>query len=315
MTNEQDEDRSREAIVYYSEPTLNEPWAMVPWGILRSKTLTPEAKVIYALLVSYKGHSEKAFPGQARLAQDLNASLDTVQRRLRELKEAKLVKQHRRGLGRTNEYELLPIPAAFRYRTLRLLDAAPVRQELKGSELEGTSPSGPSERTSGGHRDPSDSMFQHWEREYADRPNKVSALVDCYRDLFGQNLGSEGAADRAVGSRIASLWREHKGEVLRAMFRAAGEDPKGDPIDYIARILARRPGAGDEEEYDVPDLSDDPDVLRAQIDTFQDRIAESVNGPLKRGLQQAIQDRRDKLGDVEAADSGWDDGSMAKGSA
>jgi DNA-binding transcriptional ArsR family regulator len=93
-------------ILHTSDPALLKGFTQVPNFILRSKNLTDGAKVVYAMLLSYGWHNNCVFPGQERLADDTGKDERTVSRHLRELKDKGFVKTVRRGLGKTNVYEL-----------------------------------------------------------------------------------------------------------------------------------------------------------------------------------------------------------------
>src|SRR5947209_1967663 len=85
-----------------------EDFTLVSNAILHDPDLTKGAKLALIALLSYCWFNKNAcFPGQDRLALDLNKSVRTVRRYLTELKEKKRIKVVRQGLGKTNLYTIL----------------------------------------------------------------------------------------------------------------------------------------------------------------------------------------------------------------
>lgn len=86
------------------------PFVLVERIILRSRQLSNNAKLLYLFLADYAGDEGSCFPGQPRLATDLQMnSIDTVARALKELRTARLIDWKQQGLNRPNVYSLLPV--------------------------------------------------------------------------------------------------------------------------------------------------------------------------------------------------------------
>lgn len=85
------------------------PWrqwhgAWVPEWLMRSKAVSPGAKLCYARLCRYAGKEGVAYPDQAELAEELAVSERTVRTYIRELEDAHLIRTEQRGLGQPNRY-------------------------------------------------------------------------------------------------------------------------------------------------------------------------------------------------------------------
>ncbi|MFN8560024.1 MAG: helix-turn-helix domain-containing protein [Dehalococcoidia bacterium] len=82
-------------------------YTVIPNYILNHEKLSPYAKLVYTMILSYAwGDKNAAFPGQERLASDCGISLRTVVRSIQELQEGKFLSVLRRGRGLTNLYVL-----------------------------------------------------------------------------------------------------------------------------------------------------------------------------------------------------------------
>jgi hypothetical protein len=84
-------------------------FTLLPNPILKSRKLTPTAKIVYGLLRCYAWQDDHAFPGQDRLAPEVPCSAGTLIKGLRELQNAGLITIERRGLTRSNVYWLEPL--------------------------------------------------------------------------------------------------------------------------------------------------------------------------------------------------------------
>jgi hypothetical protein len=81
-------------------------FTQVPNALLRSGTISPGAKLCYAMLLSYAWHNDYCFPGQERLATDMGVTDRSVRSYLKELEGKKLLTIKQRGLGKSNVYTL-----------------------------------------------------------------------------------------------------------------------------------------------------------------------------------------------------------------
>lgn len=95
------------------DKSLKEGFASMPRKVLRAKGLSRNAKCIYALLLDYAWQEGSCFPGQDRLAEDLNISVDTVRKDLNELKDYGLISWTQRGLNKTNIYYINSLDTVF----------------------------------------------------------------------------------------------------------------------------------------------------------------------------------------------------------
>lgn len=95
------------------DKSLKEGFASMPRKVLRAKNLSRNAKCLYALLLDYAWQEDSCFPGQERLAKDLNISVDTVRKDLNELKIFGLISWVQRGLTKTNIYYINSLDTVF----------------------------------------------------------------------------------------------------------------------------------------------------------------------------------------------------------
>ena len=82
-------------------------FSQVPNAILRSKKISPGAKLAYSALISYAWNNDFCFPGQDRLGKDIGVTRQTANEYIGELRRKGFVNVTRRGQGRSNLYELL----------------------------------------------------------------------------------------------------------------------------------------------------------------------------------------------------------------
>ena len=245
---------------------MSEVWSQPPVG--GSALL-----VLLALADNADEDTRQAWPSLARLSFKAQVGVSTVQRAIRELESKGIIQAHGPKWKSGPIERRITSSSGWPEPPVRL--TTPVTAMTRGGshsydqpttiEPSGDSPSGSEDRTFGGRRDPSESQFQRWEREYATASNKVGAMVDCYRDLFGTRQWTT----RPVGSRIASIYKDYGSAVLQAMFRTLAEDPRGDPIDYVVRILQRTDK--DQPEDDWPKDYVSEGSLAAQAAGLQEK--------------------------------------------
>ena len=87
-------------------------FVLLPRTLLHAPGLSRDAKLLYAVLLSYAWQAGSCFPGYARLQADLGCGINQVTKYLRELEGAGLVTRRRRGLGKTTLYTLHDPPGA-----------------------------------------------------------------------------------------------------------------------------------------------------------------------------------------------------------
>jgi len=88
------------------DPISAHGFTQVPNVVLRDTSLSPGAKLCYAMLLSYAWQKDNCFPGQEALAKDLGISKRSTVRFMKELETSGYLEKKRRGLGRTNVYTL-----------------------------------------------------------------------------------------------------------------------------------------------------------------------------------------------------------------
>jgi Helix-turn-helix domain len=89
-----------------ADPVARHGFTQVPNFILKNPDVSVNAKLVYALLLSYAWHNDCCFPGQERLAQHMGVNISTVSRAMTELHASSLIDIERRGLGKTNYYTI-----------------------------------------------------------------------------------------------------------------------------------------------------------------------------------------------------------------
>jgi hypothetical protein len=85
---------------------LSYGFIQLPKLVLYAKTVSRDAKLLYAVLLGYAWQTDKCFPGYKLLCENLQASENGVRKYMRELEAAGLLSQRRRGLCKTNIYTL-----------------------------------------------------------------------------------------------------------------------------------------------------------------------------------------------------------------
>ncbi len=99
--------KDRNIILVGADAFTESGFTQVPNAILRSKKISPGAKLAYAGLLSYAWNKESCFPGQDTLGGDIGVTRQTVNEYIKELKTKGFIRVTRRGQGRSNLYELL----------------------------------------------------------------------------------------------------------------------------------------------------------------------------------------------------------------
>ncbi len=97
----------RDIVLDGADIVSQQGYTLLPNYILHTDKLTPYAKLIYAIILSYAwGEKDSAFPGQEQLAEDCGLGIATVKRAIKELKDKEFLTVIQRGLGKTNIYIL-----------------------------------------------------------------------------------------------------------------------------------------------------------------------------------------------------------------
>ena len=77
-------------------------FVLLPRTLLHAPGLSRDAKLLYAVLLSYAWQRGSCFPGYERLQADLGCGVNQVTKYLQELEGAGLVTRRRRGQGKTD---------------------------------------------------------------------------------------------------------------------------------------------------------------------------------------------------------------------
>src|SRR5215218_4009139 len=86
-------------------------FVLLPRTLLHAPGLSRDAKLLYAVLLSYAWQAGSCFPGYERLQHDLQCSVNSVTKWMQELEGAGLVTRRKRGQGKTTRYTLHEPPA------------------------------------------------------------------------------------------------------------------------------------------------------------------------------------------------------------
>lgn len=81
-------------------------FTQVPNPILKSKRISPGAKLAYTALLSYAWNCNYCYPGQQRMGEDIGVTRQTVNEYIKELERKGYVDVKRRGQGRSNYYTI-----------------------------------------------------------------------------------------------------------------------------------------------------------------------------------------------------------------
>jgi len=94
------------------DQSLRYGFVQLPKQILWARNISRDAKMLYAVLLGYAWQEDQCYPGYPRLCADMGASENMVRKYMRELEAVGLLRQKRRGQGRTNLYTLPDIRTA-----------------------------------------------------------------------------------------------------------------------------------------------------------------------------------------------------------
>ena len=107
MTPVEDILKDRNIILVGADAFTEKGFTQVPNAILRSKKISPGAKLAYSGLLSYAWEKDSCFPGQDTLGDDIGVTRQTVCEYIKELRTKGFIRVTRRGQGRSNLYELM----------------------------------------------------------------------------------------------------------------------------------------------------------------------------------------------------------------
>ena len=120
-------------------------FVQIPRFILLHSALSFGAKCVYGILLSYAWQDDFCFPAQKALAKDTNCSIRQIQRLLKELKEARLLKWKQQGLNKPNIYYLLPLTDGMLMKNPDTTDLSP--PEATPMSPQDTTPASPKEES------------------------------------------------------------------------------------------------------------------------------------------------------------------------
>lgn len=103
---------TQERTLLIEDPALRSGFCALPRQVLHASNLSAGAKTLYALVLDFAWQTAQAWPGQDRLADELQAAKGTVRSWLQELYDARLLACRRRGQGLTNVYHVLALAQA-----------------------------------------------------------------------------------------------------------------------------------------------------------------------------------------------------------
>src|SRR5262249_41768021 len=98
--------RERNIELATTDPVVRGGFTQGPKFILKNRKLSLGAKVTYSMFLHYAWHNDSCFPGQERLAGDMDMSQSRVSEFIKELQGAGLIEITRRGQGKTNLYKI-----------------------------------------------------------------------------------------------------------------------------------------------------------------------------------------------------------------
>lgn len=88
----------------YINPKRQWVGAFIPNWLCIQRSVSPNAKIVYARLMQYCDEEGKAWPLQETLARSVGMEIRTLQRALTELVEVGLLHKHQRGRNKSNYY-------------------------------------------------------------------------------------------------------------------------------------------------------------------------------------------------------------------
>ena len=88
------------------DPVVMHGFTQVPNFILKNENLTVGEKMTFAMFLSYAWNNDFCFPGQAKLAEDIGVTRQSVNSFIKGLEKKGFLEIKRRGLGKTNLYKI-----------------------------------------------------------------------------------------------------------------------------------------------------------------------------------------------------------------
>ena len=91
----------------FKEKWLNKGFVHASNQLIRDTSVSPQARLLYILLMSRAFQKDFSYPGRQTLGKELGVSVRSVSTLLGELKDNAWIEVKRRGLGKTNLYFLI----------------------------------------------------------------------------------------------------------------------------------------------------------------------------------------------------------------
>jgi DNA-binding MarR family transcriptional regulator len=98
--------KERNIVLLGADALSQKGFTQVPNALLRHKSISPGAKLVYTMLLSYAWQNDFCFPGQETLAKDMGVTSRSVRTYLKELEGKKFLTIQQQGQGRVNIYHL-----------------------------------------------------------------------------------------------------------------------------------------------------------------------------------------------------------------
>ena len=98
--------KQRNIVLRGADALSQKGFTQVPNALLRHKSVSPGAKLVYTMLLSYAWQNDFCFPGQETLAKDMGVTSRSVRTYLKELEAKKFLTIQQQGQGRVNIYHL-----------------------------------------------------------------------------------------------------------------------------------------------------------------------------------------------------------------
>jgi Helix-turn-helix domain len=98
--------KQRNIVLLGADALSQKGFTQVPNALLRHKAISPGAKLVYTMLLSYAWQNDFCFPGQETLAKDMGVTSRSVRTYLKELEGKKFLTIQQQGQGRVNIYHL-----------------------------------------------------------------------------------------------------------------------------------------------------------------------------------------------------------------
>ena len=202
-------------------PTLRNGFAQVPSPVMRARGLSHQAVRLYGLLLDYSWSDNACFPGQTRLAADLDLkSVRSVYTILTELRDYGLIDWHRRP-NNSNVYLLLDFTQDPRLAIRRMPDGKPYlerissegdapapRPDRKKTATPATNPNERPDRQNAADPNPSD-------RKTSTEPDKQKTADEVYPgEAYSEGETGISTAGSALGDEAMDAAKERVGSSL-----------------------------------------------------------------------------------------------------